>query len=44
MSDGRKMNYIKNLYLSQVLGHNRTDITAVYKKKKNSIEDAISFV
>lgn len=31
---GRKMNYIKNLYLSQVLGHNRTDITAVYKKKK----------
>jgi len=31
---GRRMDFIKNLYLSQILGHNRTDITAVYKKKK----------
>lgn len=31
---GRRMDFIKNLYLSQILGHNRTDITAVYKKKQ----------
>lgn len=31
---GRRMDYIKNLYLSQILGHNRTDVTYVYKKKK----------
>lgn len=29
---GKRIDYIKNLYLSQVLGHNRTDITSVYKK------------
>lgn len=28
----RRIDYLKNLYLSQILGHNRTDITAVYKK------------
>jgi integrase len=28
----RRIDYIKNLYLSQILGHNRTDITAIYKK------------
>jgi integrase len=27
----RRIDYLKNLYLSQILGHNRTDITAVYK-------------
>lgn len=29
----KRIDFIKNLYLSQILGHNRTDITAIYKYK-----------
>lgn len=40
----KRMDYIKNLYLSQILGHNRTSITSVYlppklKKKKVKTEE-----
>ncbi|MEJ9307311.1 tyrosine-type recombinase/integrase [Priestia megaterium] len=35
---GRRIDYLKNLYLSQVLGHNRTDITAIYKEKEMKVK------